>query len=156
MFEPPQQKQSSSSNSLWIGLVLALVAVAAIVYFVVAAKGPASPTANSALASAPIGKADPVRDLKIRRAAMDKDSSGTIAIWSIAMQNRSPSYSYSNIEYETSYLNAEGRVIATNKGTLSLTLGPDEERNTQVRDLTYPSGTATYKIRVTSATSQAE
>jgi hypothetical protein len=156
MFEPPQQKQSSSSNSLWIGLALALIAVAAIVFFVMTNKGPASPAAGSAPAAAPVGKADPVRDLKIRRAAMDKDSSGTTAIWSIAIENRSPSYSYSNIEYETSYFNGDNKVIASNKGTLSLALSPQEEKNTQLRDLAYPSGTATYKIRVTSATSQVE
>ena len=87
---------------------------------------------------------------------MDKDSSGTTAIWSIAIENRSPSYSYSNIEYETSYFNGDNKVIASNKGTLSLALSPQEEKNTQLRDLAYPSGTATYKIRVTSATSQVE
>ncbi len=70
--------------------------------------------------------------------------------------NRSPYYSYSNIAYETSYLNADGKVIASNKGTLPLSLGPAGEKNTQLRDLTYPNGTASYKIRVTSATSQAE
>jgi hypothetical protein len=157
MFEPRQEKQTSSSNSLWIGLVVAVIAIAAIVFFVMAGKGPGSPAANTAAApAAPAVKADPIRDLKVQRAAMDKDSSGTIAIWAIAIENRSPAYSYSNIEYETSYLNADGKLIASNKGKLALTLGPQEEKNTQLRDLTYPNGTAAYKIRVTSATSQAE
>jgi hypothetical protein len=155
MFEPPQEKQSSSSNSLWIGVAVGLIVVAAVVFFLVTSKGPATP-ATTAAPAAPVGKADPVRDLRVRRAAMDKDSSGTTAMWSVAIENRSPSYSYSNIEYETSYLNVDGKVIASNKGTLSLSLGPQEEKTTQIRDLTYPSGTASYKIRVTSAASQAE
>jgi hypothetical protein len=154
MFEPPQEKQSSSSNSLWIGVLVVVIAVAAAMLFMMTSKRPASPAASAP--AAPTAKADPVHDLKIQRAAMDKDSSGTIAVWAITIENRSPSYSYSNIAYETSYLNADGKVIASNKGTLSLTLGPQGEKNTQLRDLTYPSGTATYRIRVTSATSQAE
>jgi hypothetical protein len=156
MFEPPlQEKQSSNSNSVWIGVIVVVIAVAAAMLFLMISKGPASPAA-SAPAAAPTAKADPVHDLKIQRAAMDKDSTGTTAIWAIAIENRSSSYSYSNIEYETSYLNADSSVIATNKGKLSVSLGPQQEKNTQVRDLAYPVGTATYKIRITSAASQAE
>jgi hypothetical protein len=154
MFEPPQEKQSSSSNSLWIGVVVVLIAAAAAMLFMMTSKRPASPAASAP--AGPTAKADPVHDLRIRRAAMAKDSSGTTAVWSVAIENRSPSYSYSNIEYETSYLNADSKVIASNTGRLSLTLGPQEEKNTQLRDLTYPSGTATYRIRVTAATSQSE
>jgi hypothetical protein len=155
MFEPPpQQKQSSGSNSVWIGVIVVVIAVAAAMLFLMT-KGPAVPAA-SAPAAAPTAKADPVHDLRIQRAAMDKDSSGTTAIWAIAIENRSPYYSYRDIEYETSYLNADSSVIATNKGKLSVSLGPQQEKNTQVRDLAYPIGTATYKIRITSAASQAE
>jgi hypothetical protein len=155
MFEPPpQEKPSPTSTSVWIGVIVVVIVVAAVMLYMMVSKGPAVPTASAP--AAPTAKADPVHDLKIQRAAMDKDSSGTIAVWAIAIENRSPSYSYSNIEYETSYLNADGKVIASNKGTLSLTLGPQEQKSAQLRDLTYPSGTATYKIRVTSATSQAE
>jgi hypothetical protein len=155
MFEPPpQQKQSSSSNSVWIGVIAVVIAVAAAMLFLMT-KGPAAP-AVSAPAAAPTAKADPVHDLRVQRAAMDKDSTGTTAIWAIAIENRSPYYSYSDIEYETTYLNANSSVIATNKGKLSVSLGPQQEKNTQVRDLAYPIGTATYKIRITSAASQAE
>ena len=155
MFEPPpQEKPSSTSKSVWIGVIVVVIVVAAAMLFTMTTKGPGTPAATAP--AAPTAKADPVHDLKIQRAAMDKDSSGTIAIWAITIENRSPSYSYSNIEYETSYLNADGKVIASNKGTLPLSLGPEGEKNTQLRDLTYPAGTASYKIRVTAATSQAE
>jgi hypothetical protein len=155
MFEPPQQeKPSSTSNTVWIGVIVVVIAVAAGMLFMTTTKGPGTPVASAP--AAPAAKADPVKDLKIQRAAMDKDASGTIAVWAVAIENRSPSYSYSEIEYETSYLNADSKVIASNKGKLSLTLGPQQEKNTQIRDLTYPSGTATYKIRITAATSQAE
>jgi|HubBroStandDraft_6_1064221.scaffolds.fasta_scaffold584863_2 hypothetical protein len=155
MFEPPpQEKPSSTSTSVWIGVIVVVIAVAAAMLYMVTTKGPGTPVASAP--AAPTAKADPVKDLKIQRAAMDKDSSGTTAIWAIAIENRSPSYSYSDIEYETSYLNADSRVIATNKGKLSLALGPQQEKNTQVRDLAYPVGTASYKIRITSAASQAE
>jgi len=155
MFEPPpQEKQSSTSTSVWIGVIVVVIVVAAAMLFMMTMKGPGTPASSAP--AAPTAKADPVHDLKIQRAAMDKDNSGTIAIWAITIENRSPYYSYSNIAYETSYLNADGKVIASNKGTLPLSLGPAGEKNTQLRDLTYPNGTASYKIRVTSATSQAE
>ncbi len=155
MFEPPpQEKQSSTSSSVWIGVIVVVIIAAAVMLFMMITKGPAVPVASAP--AAPLAKADPVHDLRVQRAAMDKDTSGTTAVWAIAIENRSPSYGYHDIEYETTYFNADGKVIASNKGKLSLSLDPQQEKNTEVRDLAYPSGTATYKIRITSAASQVE
>ena len=156
MFEPPQEKQPAGSKTLWIGLAVVAIVVVAAVAFLTGKKDATSTSGTSTPAAAPAAKADPLHDLKIQRAVMDKDSTGTTAIWAISIENKSSSYSYSDIQYETSYLNADNKVIVANKGKLSLTLGPQDEKSTQLRDVTYPSGTATYRIRVTDATSQAQ
>jgi hypothetical protein len=157
MFEPPQEKQPVNKTPLWIGLAIAILAVGAILVFMMGKKDAASNAATSASASAaPIGQADAVHDLKIQRAVMDKDPSGTTAIWVISIENKSPSYAYSKIEYETSYMGADGKVIVSNSGRLPISISPRDTINTQLRDVTYPSGTARYRIRVTSAASQVE
>jgi hypothetical protein len=156
MFEPPQVKESGSSKTLWIGLAVVALAVVAVVVFMVGRNDGAANVANSPAASAPAAKADAIHDLKIQRAVMDKDSTGTTAVWAISIENKSPAYSYSNIEYETSYIGPDDKVIVANKGTIPLTLGPQEQKNTQLRDVTYPSGTASYRIRVTSANAEAQ
>jgi hypothetical protein len=157
MFEPPQQKQPVNKTPIWIGLAIAVLAAGAIFVFMTGKKDAASNADTSASASAaPTGKADAIHDLKIQRAVMDKDSSGTTAVWAISIENKSPSYAYSNIEYETSYMAADGKVITTNTGRLPLSISPHDVKNTQLRDVTYPSGTARYRIRVLAAASEVE
>lgn len=156
MFEPPQEKQPTNWTPVWIGLAIAVLAVAAILVVMIGKKDAASTAATSAPEAGPVGKADAVRDLKIQRAVMDKDPSGTTAVWVISIENKSPSYAYSNIEYETSYMGADGKVLVSNSGRLPISVSPRDTKSAQLRDVTYPSGTARYRIRVTAAASEVE
>jgi len=57
--------------------------------------------------------------LKIQRATMNKDRNGTMAVWLVAIENKSSVYSYSKIAYETTYVGADNNAILINKGTNS-------------------------------------
>jgi hypothetical protein len=104
----------------------------------------------------PAGKADPVRDLKILSARMEKDRTGTTAVWLVDVDNKSNAYTYSSIQYETTYVGSDNAALLVNKGTIPFNLSPGEERNTQIRDVLYPAGTAWYKFRITGATPTAQ
>lgn len=102
-------------------------------------------------ATQPTGPADPVRDLKVQRATMGKDRTGTTAVWMVNIENRSASYTYSNIEYETTYVGANNTAILINKGTIKASIEPGGQKNSEIDDALYPAGTAWYKIRITGA-----
>ncbi len=138
MFEAAQEQKRSSANRM----------LAAI--FVIAAAA----TVGAVLAAAPVpaGKADPVHDLKLLSARMEKDRTGTTAIWLVDVDNKSNTYTYSSIQYETTYVGPDNAALLVNKGTIPFNLSPGEERNTQIRDVLYPAGTAWYKFRITGAT----
>lgn len=117
-----------------------------------AAKGPAS-------AAAPVaakGNADPVHDLKVVRATMDKDRLGTTAIWLVEIQNKSTQFAYSDIKYETTYIGADNQAVLVNQGTISANIGPGDQKKSQITDALYPAGTAWYKFRITGATPAAQ
>jgi len=97
-------------------------------------------------------KADPVHDLRVVSAKMDKDFSGTTAMWSVDIKNSSAELTYSNIAYETTYIGAENRVLLVNQGKIPITIGPGDDQSAQFRDTLYPSGTIWFKIRVMGAT----
>jgi hypothetical protein len=102
------------------------------------------------------GEADPVHDLKIQRTTMSKDRTGTMAVWLVTIENKSAVYSYSNIKYETSYIGADNNAVLINQGTIPATIGPGEQKNSQINDALYPAGTAWYKLRITGATASAQ
>ena len=156
MFEAPQKAEPSVSKGLWIGIVIIVVLGAIGGYFFIESKGGAARQAAASPVASPKGDADPVRDLKIQRTSMDKDRNGTSSIWAVAIENKSAGYSYSNIQYETTYVGADGQVLMTNKGTIAETLAPGEQKNCQVNDPLYPSGTARYMMKITAATSSAQ
>src|SRR5260370_638840 len=87
-------------------------------------------------------KADPVHDLKILSARMEKDRSGTTAVWLVDIDNKSKAFSYSKIQYETTYVGPDNAALLVNKGTIPFNLAPGEEENAQIRDVLSPSGTA--------------
>ena len=96
---------------------------------------------------------DPVHDLRVVSAQMTKDYTGTTAAWTVEIKNQSPTYTYSNIAYETTYAGADNATLADNHGAIpSFTLGPGESQQTEFKDTGYPSGTAWFKFRVTGAT----
>ena len=158
MFETPEEIKEKSSRRFWIGIAVVVAAVAIGAYFFIKSRGNANAQASAA-ASAPTtlkGNADPVHDLKIQRATMNKDRTGTMAVWLVTIENKSPVYSYSKIAYETTYVGADNNAILINKGTILATIGPGEQKNSEISDALYPAGTAWYKVRITGATPAAQ
>lgn len=149
MFETPKEVKPSASTGLWIGIAVAVLVVAGAVFFFIN-KGGAGKEGAATQAKSP---ADAVHDLKIQRATMAKDNNGAMSVWSVSIENKSNAYAYSKIKYETNYIGADGRVLMTNNGTLAESIAPGEERSYQANDPLYPSGTASYNFKITSASS---
>lgn len=159
MFETPETKGESSGMGMWVGiLVVIVVLVGGVVFYMTSKSGtnqPGSSTASAAAAAPASGelKPDPVHDLRIVSNKMDKDYTGTTAQWSVEVRNLSQVYTYSNIAYETTYVAADGNVLASNKSTIpSFSLGPGESQSTSFRDALFPTGTALYRLKITDAT----
>ncbi len=155
MFEAAQEQKQSGSNRMLVGIfvVVAAVAVGGVLYTM--SKGgskSAAPVTAAAAAPSAVGKADAVHDLKILSARMEKDRAGTTAIWLVDVSNKSKAYTYSSIQYETTYVGPDNAALLVNKGTVPFNLAPGEERNAQIRDVLYPAGTSWYKFRIIGAT----
>ncbi|HEX6504313.1 MAG TPA: hypothetical protein VF011_13805 [Terriglobales bacterium] len=155
MFEAAQEQKQSSSNRMLVAIfvIVAAAAVGGVLYTM--SKGgskPVPPVRAEAAAPSAAGKADPVHDLKILSARMEKDRSGTTAVWLVDMDNKSTAYTYSSIQYETTYVGPDNAALLVNKGTIPFNLAPGEERNAQIRDVLYPAGTSWYKFRIIGAT----
>jgi len=150
MFEVPVDKQEAKSNYERIGvsvLVLLVIAGAAF-YFLTKQSSKQQP---APVAAAPTAPADPIHDLKIVRVTMNKDPMGTTAVWLVTLQNKSESYTYSNIHYETNYIGPDDKSILVNQGSIQESFSPGDEHNSQIRDTLYPNGTAWYKFKVVGA-----
>lgn len=156
MFEVPQDNSQARGTYKWIlaFVVIAIVGVGALLYTM--SKGGAKLRAPVAAAAAPAGPADPVRDLKVFTARMEKDLTGTTAVWLVDLRNKSNAYTYSSIQYETTYIGGDNRVLTVNKGTMTITLEPGEEKNSEVRDVLYPAGTSWYKFKIIGANAKAQ
>ena len=126
--------------------------IGGIVFFMGRKDGSQNATPAAAATAAPTqANADAVKDLRLVSRKMDKDSSGA-AVWSVELRNLSQVYSYSNIQYETTYVGADSILLATNHGEIpSLTLDPGESQSAQFREA-LPSGTALYTLKITAAT----
>lgn len=153
MFETPQEIKPSASKGLWLGIAVVVVLIGIGIYFFVNSRGKQMSAAASA--AAPKEAADAVRDLKVQRTTMNKDSSGT-AVWIATIENKSAYYSYTNIQYETTYVGSDNNAISVNKGTVAISLAPGEQRNAEIKDAAYPPGTAWYKFKITGATPAAQ
>jgi hypothetical protein len=157
MFETPEEVKQKEPKGFWIAIAVVVAVVAVGAYFFVRSRGNANKQASAAGASAVVkGNADPVHDLKIQRATMNKDRNGTMAVWLVTIENKSQVYSYSKIEYETTYVGADNNAILINKGAIPAAIGPGEQKNSEINDALYPAGTAWYKIRITGATPAAQ
>ncbi len=157
MFEETQGDKKSGSNRLWIGIFVVAAAVGlGVLLYVMSGGGAKQAAPATAAPAAANASADPVHDLKVLRATMDKDPTGTTAVWVLTIQNKSPVYNYSAIKYETSYIGADNKAVLTNQGTLPAGLAPGEQRNLQIRDALYPAGTAWYKFRIMEAKATAQ
>jgi len=155
MFEA-QKEEKSGNAGMWIGIIVILIIAGALAWYVMGPKGGAKSADTAAPAAAASGSAagaDPVHDLRIINVKMDKDPTGTVAVWSVDVRNMSRTYSYKDIAYQTTYLGADNSQITQNTGKINITLDPGDEQTTQFRDLLYPSGTAIFKFVVTGASS---
>jgi hypothetical protein len=156
MFEATQEDaQQRSKAGLLIGVLVVIALVGFGVFAYMSSKGgskaASSTEAASAAPAASVAGADPVKDLRVLSATMQKDYTGT-ANWSVDIRNESHSFTYSNIGYQTSYMGANNNVIGSNKGTIpKLSLGPGEEQSVQFGDAQFPDGTSWYKVVVTGA-----
>lgn len=160
MFEDSEEvEKSTAPKGMWVGLAVVAVILITGAYFFFRSKaglgkpGSAQPSAS---VQAQVKDADPVRDLKVQRATMNKDRTGTTAVWLVDIENKSASYSYSNIQYETTYVGPDNNSILINKGTIAATIPPGERKNSEINDAAYPAGTAWYKIKITGATPSAQ
>ncbi|MFI5057617.1 MAG: hypothetical protein ACHQLQ_05480 [Candidatus Acidiferrales bacterium] len=160
MFEAGQDEKQDSSTKMWIGIfvIVAVAGLGALYYAMTkgTAKAPAENTAPAAEAPAGPTNADPLRDLKVQRATMEKDHAGTTAVWSVTIENRSNKYAYSEITYETTYMDAANKPLLVNKGRLPASIGPGEQATPEIRDALYPAGTVLYKFKITDAKSTAQ
>jgi hypothetical protein len=154
MFEA-QAKETSGGTGMLIGacIVVVLAIVGTLAYLNQKGGAKSATPAVAAIGGVPAAQAnaDAVKDLHIVSAKMDKDYTGTMAVWSVEVKNTSGAYTYSNIGYETTYFGSDNSVLLQNQGKVSLSLGPGDEESTQFRDALYPGNTAWYKFRVVGA-----
>jgi hypothetical protein len=154
MFEVPIDKQESKLRYEHIGIsVLVLLVVAGAAYYFMSKRASQQPAAAAPAVAAPSGPADPIHDLKIVRATMNKDPMGTTAVWLVTIENKSGAYTYSAIRYETSYIGADNKPIVVNQGTVPGTYAPGEQQNSEIRDTLYPNGTSWYRFKILDAKS---
>ncbi|HET9994731.1 MAG TPA: hypothetical protein VFQ18_04945 [Candidatus Acidoferrum sp.] len=158
MFETPEAVKQKEPKSFWIGIAIVAMAVGAgTVFFTMSRSGGQKQASAAARSTAsPKTAADPLRDLRVQRATMNKDRNGTTAVWLVTIENKSPDYSYSNIKYETSYIGGDNVAILTNQGTIAAAIGPGEQNSSQINDALYPAGTSWYKFKIIGATSAAQ
>jgi len=160
MFEDSEEvEKSTAPKGMWVGLaVLAIIFITG-AYFFFRSKGGLGKTASaqsSAAVQSQIKDANAVRDLKVQHATMSKDRTGTTAVWLVSIENKSASYTYSNIQYETTYVGANNDAILVNKGTIAASIEPGGQKRSEINDALYPAGTAWYKIRITGATASVQ
>ena len=157
MFETPQEIKPSASKGLWIGIAVAVIVVGIGAYLFIGSRSAKQAPAAAATAAQPKEDADAVRDLKVQRATMDKSQTGTATVWLVTIENKSQTYTYSDIQYETAYIGADDKALLINKGTIATTtLAPGEQKNSQINDVLYPAGTVRYRFRITGATSSVQ
>jgi hypothetical protein len=156
MFETPETKGETSGMGKWVGILVAVAIVVGGVLFYMTKKNSTSSTVPvaSAAAAAPLqSNADAAKDLRVISQKLDKDFTGTTAVWSVELRNVSQTYAYTNIQYQTTYMRNDGTVLGTNTGTIpSLALDAGESQAAQFRDPLYPSGTELFKVTITGAT----
>jgi len=154
MFEAPQDRAGGSKMGLWVGiLVIVALIVGGVLWYMTSGGGSksAATSGGAPATTASVANADPVKDLRVVGAKMDKDYTGTVARWSVDLRNTSQQFTYSEIAYTTSYMGADNSQLAAGQGTLTISLGPGEEQTADFRDALYPSGTAIYRFKITGA-----
>jgi len=155
VFRTPEEVKPSASYS-WILIAVVVLVIGLGVYFYVSSRSAKQAPAATAASAQPKGDADAVRDLKVQRATMDKSQTGTATVWLVTIENKSQTYTYNDIQYETTYVGADDHALLINKGSIAITLAPGEQKNSQFNDVLYPAGTVRYRFRVTGASSSVQ
>jgi hypothetical protein len=156
MFEQPLELEPQSKKGIWVAVALIVVLAVAVVVLVRSERATSAVPAKAAPAAVANQKADPAHDLQIVSAQMQKDSSGTVATWVVDIHNLSPVYTYSAISYQTTYADANNRILSQNTGVIPISIGPNGEQTAQFSDVQYPAGTSWYRFQVVNAKSQAQ
>lgn len=159
MFELQENRKPESTKWVWVGAlaIVALLVVAGLVYVALQRKIESTAPAAPAIQAVNVADAEPLRDLRATRAVLRKDLTGTMAMWLVDVQNRSTAFTYSDIEYETSYFGADGALLVSNQGTLEGSIRPGGGKTiTELRDGLYPTGTVEYRFRLTGAKASVE
>jgi hypothetical protein len=155
MFEAQQEEDQQSSRRgiiVVVSIVLVLAIVGTLVYLDAKGAFKSSSTAAATSASpAAVANADPVKDLRILSTKMDKDSTGTTAVWLVDLKNSSQTLTYTHITYQTTYGGPNDSVIGQNTGEMAASLGPGEEQNVQFKDAEYPANVQWFKVAITGA-----
>jgi DNA-binding cell septation regulator SpoVG len=151
MFEVPKKdEQETKKMRELIGAATLAIILVVVVFYFTSQRGAVGPVA-SATPAAPCA-ADPVNDLTVVDAKMDKDRTGTTAVWIVRLRNKSRGCAYASVAFETTYIRADDSVVAVNKGTLPGTIAPGEEKGyPEFRDILFPTGTAWFRFKVTGA-----
>jgi hypothetical protein len=152
--EEEKEKTQSRKKRLWIGacIIAALVVVIALVYVI---SGPRTKAPVRVQPRAPAGQtaaADALHDLRLVRAVMGKDVSGLRVLWSVQLRNRSAVYTYSDIQYEASYITVDGKLLSVVRDTIKDSIGPGEEKTIpQFVDGLYDARASTFQFLIQGA-----
>lgn len=156
MFETAQQEPGGGAAKI-VGLAIAILAVVLVVVYYAFVRGgrsyapqPQTPAATSG--AAPVGEAEPMRDLAILKFNLGRDQTQTMAMWDIQLANHSRTFAYKDIQYATNYYDASGNVIYQNSGVLPGQIDPGDQRTiTGINDGLYPLATTRYTIELKGA-----
>ena len=151
MFEAPKKdEQETKKMRLLISAATLVIVLVLVVFYFTSQRGALGPM-GAATPAAPCVP-DPVKDLTVVDAKMDKDLTGTSAVWVVRLRNKSSGCAYSSVEYETTYIRADDSVVAVNKATLPGTIEPGEEKGyPEFRDILFPTGTTWFRFKITGA-----
>ena len=149
MFEVPKDEQETKKMRLLIGSATVVVVLVLVIFYFTSQRGTQGTLASvTPVACAP----DPVTDLTVLDAKMDKDRTGTSAVWVVHLRNKSAGCAYTAIGYETTYIRSDDSVVAVNKGTLPGTIAPGEEMSyPEFTDILFPTGTTWFRFKITGA-----
>jgi hypothetical protein len=128
-------------------IIVALVVIGALAYVIIRPRATTPPSTASPVAATKAPPPDALRDLKLVRAVMGKDVSGTRVLWSVQLRNTSNVYTYSDIQYEATFQRVDGSVLAVNRDTIKGSIGPGEEkRMPEFMDGIYDAAASTFQF----------
>jgi hypothetical protein len=157
--EEERLKKEARKKLVWMSgcIITAVVIVAALVYVIWRPRPKTQLPAQTPAAARHIPPPDPVHDLKIVHAIMGKDPSGIRVLWSVQLRNKSTVYTYSDIQYDATFIGPTGTTMAVNRDTIRDTIGPGEDKKIPpFMDGIYNAAASTYQFVITGAKATTE